>query len=77
MAERAIKPIAIQRKISTIFWEKGANKYLLLLSIAQSCKFQNKPFLKFLISQERDIEKFKAPKPLKYSRLIPQKKKLI
>ena len=73
MAERAIKPVAIQRKISTVFWEKGASKYLLLLGIAQSCKLQNKPFLKFLISQEKDIEKFKAPKPLKYSRLIPRK----
>jgi hypothetical protein len=73
IAERAIKPIAIQRKISTVFWEKGASKYLLLLGIAQSCKLQNKPFLKFLTSQEKDIEKFKAPKPLKYSRLIPKK----
>jgi predicted RecB family nuclease len=73
MAERAIKPIAIQRKISTIFWEKGASKYLLLLSIAQSCKFQKKSFLKFLISQEKDIEKFRAPKPLKYSRLLQNK----
>jgi hypothetical protein len=73
MAERAIKPVAIQRKISPIFWEKGAKKYLLLLSIAQSCKFQNKPFLKFLMSKEKDIEKFKAPKPLKYSCLIPRK----
>ena len=75
MAERAIKPVAIQRKISTIFWERGASNYLLLLSIAQSCKFQKKPFLKFLLSQEKDIEKFKAPKPLKYSRLIPPPKK--
>jgi len=75
MAERAIKPVAIQRKISTIFWERGASKYLLLLSIAQSCRFKKKPFLKFLLSQVKDIEKFKAPKPLKYSHLIPPKKK--
>lgn len=70
MAERAIKPVAIQRKISTIFFEQGASKYLSLLGVAQSCKFQNKPFLKFLLSKEKDIDKFKAPKPLKYSRIL-------
>jgi len=74
MAERAIKPVIIQRKISMYFWENGANKYLVLLGIAQSCRLQNKTFLKFLISQGKDVDEYKAPKPLKYSRFLPPKK---
>lgn len=73
MAERAIKPVIIQRKISMFFWETGANKYLVLLGIAQSCRLQNKPFLKFLVSQEKDVDEYKASKPPKYSRLLPPK----
>jgi transposase len=71
MAERALKPVAVQRKISGSFWEKGASNYLLLLGMAQSCKFQRKPFLKFLMSRETDIDKYVAPKPLRYSQLHP------
>ena len=68
MAERIIKPIMVQRKISMSFHEKGAEKYLLLLGIAQTCKFQGKSFLKFLLSKEKDVDKYKAHKPLVYSR---------
>jgi hypothetical protein len=75
MAERAIKPVIIQRKISMSFWKSGANTYLLLLSIAQSCRLQNKPFLKFLVSQEKDVDEYKAPKQHKYSRLLSPKNK--
>jgi len=73
MAERAIKPVIIQRKISMSLWKSGTETYLLLLSIAQSCKLQNKSFLKFLVSQEKEVDEFKSPKQHKYSRLLPQK----
>jgi len=68
MAERAIRPLAVQRKISGTFYDSLVSEYLLLLGIAQSCKFQENPFLKFLLSQEKDVDLYKAPKPLKYSR---------
>ena len=67
MAERAIRHLAVQRKISGTFFEDVAPKYLHMLSIAQTCRFQDKSFLKFLISEEKDIDKFRATKPLKIS----------
>ena len=60
MAERAIRHFAVQRKISGSFYEQGAIKYLRLLGIAQSCRFQNKSFFKFLLSEERDVDSFKS-----------------
>jgi Transposase IS66 family len=69
MAERNIKPIAIQRKISMAFREKGAERYLLLLGIAQTCEFQGKSFLKFLLSKERDVDTYKPPKRIIYSKI--------
>jgi hypothetical protein len=38
-----------QRKISGSFGEKGAVQYLRLLGIAQTCRFQQKSFLGFLL----------------------------
>ncbi|MDV3348063.1 transposase [Leptothoe sp. ISB3NOV94-8A] len=61
-AERALRHIAIQRKISGYFFETGANSYLTLLGIMQTCKFQEKSFLKFLVSGEKDVDAFKSPK---------------
>src|SRR5439155_24241911 len=42
MAERAIRHLAIQRKISIFFFKTGATFYLLLLGITQTCRFQGK-----------------------------------
>jgi len=72
MAERALRYLAVQRKISNTFFDSLISDYLLLLGIAQSCRFQNKPFLKFLLSQEKDVDLFKSPKPVKYSELTPK-----
>jgi hypothetical protein len=55
MAERGIRHLAVQRKISTYF-DKGISHYLLLLGIMQTCKFQNKSFLKFLLSGKKSID---------------------
>ncbi|MEG2070299.1 MAG: transposase, partial [Bacteroidales bacterium] len=52
MAERGIRHLAVQRKISTYF-DKGIANYLLLLGIMQTCKFQNKSFLQFLLSGKK------------------------
>lgn len=58
-AERALRHIAVQRKISGSFFKTGATNYLKLLGIAQTCRFQDKSFLKFLLLGERDIDKYK------------------
>jgi len=58
MAERALRHIAVQRKISGSFGKDAIMQYLLLLSITQSCRFQNKSLLQFLLSGEKDVDKF-------------------
>ncbi len=69
MAERAIRHLAVQRKISGSFFKSVAPKYLLMLGITQTCRFQSKSLLKFLMSGEKDIDKFKTVKSI--SRSIP------
>jgi predicted RecB family nuclease len=69
-AERAIRQLAVQRKISGYFFERVAHQYLSLLGIAQTCRFQNKSFLKFLLSKEHDIDAFRSPKRVQISRPV-------
>ena len=40
---------------------------LLLLAISQTCRFQGKSFLKFLLSKETDLDSFRRTRPIKYS----------
>lgn len=61
-AERGIRQLAVQRKISGYFHERGAKSYLTLLGIAQSCRFQEKSFLRFLLSNEWDVDSFRDRK---------------
>ncbi len=63
-AERAIRHLAVQRKISGSFGRESTTHYLRLLSITQTCRFQNKSLLQFLLSGEKDVDKFKASKDL-------------
>ena len=74
MAERALRHLAVQRKISGTFFDSLVSEYLLLLGVAQTCRFQNKPFLKFLLSQKKDVDQFRAPKPRKYSKSVGSSK---
>ena len=67
MAERAIRQLAVQRKISGTFFKQVAPQYLLLLAIAQTCRFQDKSFLKFLRSKSTDIDAFRRSRPIRYS----------
>jgi predicted RecB family nuclease len=57
-AERALRHLAVQRKISGAFSRKGASHYLRLLAIAQTCRFQKKSFLRFLSSGCVDVDKY-------------------
>ncbi|MEM7794782.1 MAG: TM0106 family RecB-like putative nuclease [Cyanobacteria bacterium P01_C01_bin.118] len=75
-AENAIRHFAIQRTISGSFYESTTRNYLLLLGIKQTCRFQNKPFLKFLLSGEKDVDKFKAPRPKKSTRPVGKPKQV-
>jgi hypothetical protein len=61
-AENAIRHIAVQRKISQRFTETVTHYYLRLLSIRQSCRFQEKSFFHFLFSEEKDIDEFNVGK---------------
>lgn len=57
--ERALRHLAVQRKISGSFFKSGAEHYLRLLGIMQSCRFQNKCFLRFMLSGLIDLDEFK------------------
>jgi len=67
MAERALRQLAVQRKISGSFFKRSAGHYLLLLAISQTCRFQEKSFLKFLLSKETDLGSFRQTRPVRYS----------
>jgi hypothetical protein len=69
-AERAIRHLAVQRKISGALYSRGAVGYLELLGIAQTCRLQEKSFLKFLLSGEVDVDVFQSGKRLRISRQI-------
>ena len=67
MVERASRQLAVQRKISNTFSKRVAPQYLLLLAISQTCRFQGKSFLKFLLSKETDVDSFRRTRPVRYS----------
>jgi predicted RecB family nuclease len=70
MAERAIRQLAVQRKISGRFYKRVAPQYLRLLAISQTCRFQGKSFLKFLLSKETDLDSFRRTRPVRYSHAV-------
>jgi predicted RecB family nuclease len=69
-AERAIRHLAVQRKISGTFHTRGAIAYLELLGIAQTCRFQEKSFLQFLLSRELDVDHFQSSRRIKISKPV-------
>ena len=69
-AERALRHLAIQRKISGSFFAAGAERYLRLLGIAQTCRFQDKSFLRFLLSGTHDVDIHKE-RPRQRGRSLP------
>jgi len=70
MAERAIRHLAIQRKISGCFYKRVAVQYLRMLGITQTCRFQSKSFLRFLLSGETDVDGFVERRQKPYSKLV-------
>ena len=65
MGERAIRHLAVQRKISGSFFKRVAPHYLRLLAINQTCRFQDKSFLRFLLSGQKDVDQFRDRKRTK------------
>ena len=58
-AEHAFRPFANYRNTSDgMMTETGLRDYLVLLSIYQTCKYRGISFLRFLVSQERDLNGF-------------------
>jgi hypothetical protein len=59
-AEHALKRFAYYREMADgQMSEDGLNEYLVLLSVYQTCKYKGVSCLKFLLSQETDIEVFR------------------
>jgi hypothetical protein len=59
-AEHAVKQFAYYRELADgQMSEDGLNEYLVLLSVYQTCKYKGVSFLKFLLSQETDIDVFR------------------
>lgn len=58
-AEHAFKHFAIYRKNTNgAFTKTGIQRYLILLSIYETCKYRSISFLNFLVSQEKYIESY-------------------
>ena len=70
-AERALRHLTVQEKISGTFSKTTTEDYLCLLGVRQTCRFQEKSFFKFLFSGETDLEKFESRKR-KRSQVMPQ-----
>jgi len=61
-AENALRQVTMQSDISRIFHKTAIEGYLLLLGIKHTCQFQDKSFLKYLLSGEKDVDKFESHK---------------
>ena len=70
-AERALRHLTVQEKISGTFSKTTTEDYLCLLGVRQTCRFQGKSFFKFLFSGETDLDTFESRKR-KRSQLTPQ-----
>ena len=59
--EHAVKPFAKYRRIvNGQINEQGLNDYLILLSLYETCEYRGIRFLDYLLSKERDLDKFSA-----------------
>ena len=58
-AEHAFKHFAGYRKNAEAqFTETSIKRYLILLSLYETCKYRNISFLKFLLSKEKEIDRY-------------------
>src|SRR5437764_831930 len=72
-SEHAIKPFARYRAISDgQMSEPRLRDYLVLLTLYQTCKYRGISFLRFLLSQNRNIDKFQDSGKPRYPRISLQ-----
>ena len=64
-AEHALRQVTMQSDVSRVFHKSVIEEYLLLLGIKQTCKFQNKSFLHFLLSDDKDVDEYNLNKKRK------------
>jgi len=58
-AEHAIKHLVrIRKRGISSFTKSRVNGYMTLISIYQTCQYKGISFLKFLLSQEKDIDEY-------------------
>jgi predicted RecB family nuclease len=69
-AERGMHHLALQRRISGAFFEEPVHHYLLLLGIAQTCQFQEKSFLRFMMSGSLDVDAFRPGRRLRKTKPV-------
>ena len=63
LAENAIKRVSDYREdVGRSVKEAGLTEHLVLLSLYQTCRVRDISFLKFLLSQERNMDAFTAGK---------------
>ena len=68
-AEHAIKPFARYRAIADgVMTEHRLRDYLVLLSLYQTCKYRGTSFLRFLLSGEKDLDRFHDTGHVRYSK---------
>jgi hypothetical protein len=61
-------PLDRPANLAKVEFEGPVSNYLLMLGIAQTCRFQDKSFLKFLMSGGLDVDAFKSGKRLRISK---------
>jgi hypothetical protein len=62
-AEHAIKEFAEFRKRNVSrFTRASIKEFLILISVWQTCKYKGLNFLNFLLSRERDIDRYQLSK---------------
>ncbi len=57
-AERGLRHVCKQKTISGYFHASFTPHYLRMVGIMQTCRFQGKSFLKFLLSKQKDVDAF-------------------
>jgi hypothetical protein len=58
-AEHAVKHFAkYRRMVKGQLSEKGLSDYLVLLSLFETCRYKGISYMDFLLSQERDIDRY-------------------
>jgi predicted RecB family nuclease len=58
-AEHAVKAFAYYRRLADgMMREQGLSDYLMLMSVQQTCEYRGVSFLKFLLSQEEDVDDY-------------------